>query len=104
MENNNINTDTILIKKVWLIDKYNFYEYISVMLDWWVWVTESLESVNSKINSPYFKSKIRELITYISSWDSFSKSMKKRFILYINRPVNCFWANNWSERVIPLLP
>ena len=77
MGNNNINTDTILIKKVWLIDKYNFYEYISVMLEWWVWVTESLESVNSKINSPYFKSKIRELITYISSWDSFSKSMKK---------------------------
>ncbi len=77
MENNNINTDTILIKKVWLIDKYNFYEYISVMLEWWVGVTESLESVNSKINSPYFKSKIRELITYISSWDSFSKSMKK---------------------------
>ncbi len=77
MENNNINTETILIKKVWLIDKYNFYEYISVMLDGWVWVTESLESVNSKISSPYFKSKIVELITYISSWDSFSKSMKK---------------------------
>jgi len=77
MTDNNLNKEIILIKKVWLTDKYNFYEYISVMLDWWVWITESLESVNSKISSPYFKSKIRELITYISSWDSFSKSMKK---------------------------
>lgn len=77
MENNNLNKELILVKKVWITDKYNFYEYISVMLEWWVWVTESLESVSSKITSPYFKSKIRELITYISSWDSFSKSMKK---------------------------
>lgn len=77
MSDNKINKEIILIKKVGLTDKYNFYEYIAVMLDWWVWITESLESVNSKISSPYFKSKIRELITYISSWDSFSKSMKK---------------------------
>lgn len=77
MENTNLNKEIILIKNVWITDKYNFYEYISVMLDWWVWVTESLESVNSKISSPYFKQKIRELITYISSWDSFSKSMRK---------------------------
>ncbi|MDD2907954.1 MAG: type II secretion system F family protein [Candidatus Gracilibacteria bacterium] len=70
-------SETFFIKKVGLIDKYNFYEYISVMLDGGVGVTESLESVNSKIASPYFKSKIRELITYISSGDSFSKSMKK---------------------------
>jgi len=73
----NKSSDIILFKKVGLIDKYNFYEYISVMLDWGVWVTESLESVNSKISSPFFKAKIRELITYISSWDSFSKSMRK---------------------------
>ena len=39
------NTQFILFKKVSLIDKYNFYEYLSVMLDWWVSVTESLESV-----------------------------------------------------------
>lgn len=77
MENNDFKTEIILFKKVWIIDKYNFYEYIAVMLDWWIGVTESLESVESKIISPYFKKKIKELITYISSWDSFSKSMKK---------------------------
>jgi len=66
----------ILFKSVSLKDKYNFYEYLSVMLDWWVSIIESLESVESKITSEYFKRKIRELITYISSGDSFSKSMK----------------------------
>jgi len=29
----NKSSDIILFKKVGLIDKYNFYEYISVMLD-----------------------------------------------------------------------
>jgi len=68
--------DIILFKTVSLKDKYNFYEYLSVMLDWGVSIIESLESVESKITSPYFKLKIKELITYIASWDSFSKSMK----------------------------
>lgn len=76
-DKNSLNKEFILFKSVWLVDKYNFYEYLSVMLDWWVWVAESLSSVESKITSPYFKIKIKELITYISSWDSFSKSMKK---------------------------
>jgi len=72
-----LNTKFYLFKTISLIDKYNFYEYLSVMLDWWVSIVETLESVESKIISDYFKEKIRELITYISSWDSFSKSMKK---------------------------
>lgn len=74
---NKTKKEIILFKKVWLIDKYNFYEYISVMLDGWVWITESLESVNSKISSLFFKQKISELITYINSWDSFSRAMRK---------------------------
>lgn len=69
--------EIIISKKVWIADKYNFFEYMSVMLDWWVWITEALDSVTSKIASPYFKQKIRELSTYILSWDSFSKAMKK---------------------------
>jgi type IV pilus assembly protein PilC len=36
-----------------------------------------LDSVSTKIASPYFRQKIKELQTYISSGDSFSKSMKK---------------------------
>ena len=75
--NKNLNREIILSKKVWLVDKYNFFEYISVMLDGWVWITESLESVNSKISSTFFRQKISELITYINSWDSFSRAMRK---------------------------
>lgn len=66
-----------LFKKVDLIDKYNFYEYVSSMIDGGVPITEALESVADQLNSVYFKQKINELITYISSGDSFSKSMKK---------------------------
>lgn len=76
-KNNKMNKEIILSKKIWTIDKYNFFEYMSVMLDWWVWISESLNSVSSKITSPYFRQKIIELETYISSWDSFSKAMKK---------------------------
>lgn len=79
-----INKEIYFFKKVSLVDKYNFYEYLSVMLDWWVSIIESLESVESKISSAYFKEKIRELITYISSWDSFSKSMKKMPDIFSN--------------------
>ncbi|PZM85789.1 hypothetical protein DLH72_01435 [Candidatus Gracilibacteria bacterium] len=47
------------------------------MLDGGVGITESLESVNSKISSLFFKQKISELITYINSGDSFSRAMRK---------------------------
>lgn len=77
-ENKNVlNKEIVFSKKIWIVDKYNFFEYMSVMLDWWVWISEALYSVNSKITSLYFKQKISELQTYISSWDSFSKAMKK---------------------------
>lgn len=79
-------------KKVSLVDKYNFYEYLSVMLDWWVSIVESLESVESKITSPYFKEKIKELITFISSWDSFSKSMKKMPDVFSNSEISVIEA------------
>ena len=61
--NNKQQKEIILFRRVWLVDKYNFFEYISVMLDWWVWITEALVSVNSKIASPFFKQKISELIS-----------------------------------------
>lgn len=78
MENQKITEKEIIIsKKISTVDKYNFFEYLSVMIDWWVWISEALLSVSSKISSPYFRQKIKELETYISSWDSFSKAMKK---------------------------
>lgn len=76
-EKQNNKKDIILFKKVSIVDKYNFYEYMSVMIDWWIWVSEALESAKDKVWSLYFKEKIGELITFISSWDSFSKAMKK---------------------------
>jgi len=66
-----------LFKKVKVMDKYNFYEYLSVMLDGWVTISETLESVQVKIKNEFFKEKIGELLSYVASGDSFSKSMKK---------------------------
>ncbi|QFR38763.1 type II secretion system F family protein [Candidatus Gracilibacteria bacterium 28_42_T64] len=72
-----LNKQFVLSKTVSIVDKYNFYEYISVMLDGGVSISEALETIGDKINSVYFKQKIFEMRTYISSGDSFSKSMKK---------------------------
>lgn len=79
LENNNTGwfKEIYLIKKISIVDKYNFYEYLWVMVDSWIILSEALDSVNSKIKNPYFNKKIIELLTYINSWDSFSKAMKK---------------------------
>jgi len=66
-----------MFQKVSLVDKFNFYEYLSVMLDGGVTISETLDSVQTKIKNSYFKEKIKELETFVSSGDSFSKSMKK---------------------------
>lgn len=71
------NINLSFLQKVSLIDKFNFYEYLSVMLDGGVTISETLNSVQTKIKNKYFKEKIAELQTYVSSGDSFSKSMKK---------------------------
>lgn len=76
-ENKILEKQFILFKKISIKDKFNFYEYLSVMIDWWVSIDESLQSAAEKVDSLYFKEKINELNIYISSWDSFSKSMKK---------------------------
>lgn len=96
MENIKTN-EIILFKTVSLKDKYNFFEYLSVMLDWWVWITESLMSVESKITSPYFKLKIKELITYIESGDSFSKAMKNMPDVFSKSEISIIeaWETSW---------
>ena len=66
-----------LFKKVWDKDKYNFYEYIAVMLNSGVWMWETLSGVTEKLDNVYFKQKINEMLIFISSWDSLSKAMKK---------------------------
>lgn len=97
-ENNIAKKEIILSKKVWLMDKYNFFEYISVMLDWWIWLNESLNSVASKISSPYFKIKIQEILTYINSWDSFSRAMRKIPGVFTNSEVFIVeaWEATWQ--------
>lgn len=94
LEKDNTKKEFILSKSVWIMDKYNFFEYIAVMLDWWVWITESLNSVHSKITSPYFKQKIKELVTFINSWDSFSRAMRKIPDIFSNAEV--FMIEAWE--------
>ncbi len=64
-------------KKVSLMDKFNFYEYLSIMLDGWVSIVSALKSVDSKIENLYFKEKISELVVFLSSGDPLHKAMKK---------------------------
>lgn len=66
-----------IFNTVGLVDKYNFYEYISVMLDGGVTISETLDSVQTKIKNEFFRQKIKQLQTFVSSGDSFSKSMRK---------------------------
>jgi type IV pilus assembly protein PilC len=73
----NIFDNYYLFKKVSLVDKYNFYDYMWMMVEGWITISEALSSVSNKIKNQFFVSKINELKMYISSWDSFSKSMKK---------------------------
>ena len=91
------NKQIIVFKKISLVDKYNFFEYISVMVDWWISIVEALESVESKITSVYFKERIKELIIYISSWDSFFKSMKKLPDIFDKSEVSIIeaWETTW---------
>ncbi len=76
-EKNITSTEFILFKGVSDIEKYNFYEYLSVMVDAGVWFADALDSVQKRIINSFFNEKIQELQTFINSWDSFSKSMKK---------------------------
>lgn len=105
MENTNINSneiydkEIILFKAVSIKDKYNFFEYLSIMLDWGISVTESLSSVESKITSIYFKWKVKELITYISSWDSFSKAMKNLPDIFTKSEISMIEAGESSWMV-----
>lgn len=98
LDNNVLDKQFIFSKNISIVDKYNFYEYLSVMLDGWVSISESLESVIEKISSPYFKQKIKELMTYISSWDSFSKSMKKLPHIFESSEISIIeaWETTWA--------
>lgn len=90
--------DFYLFKKVSLLDKFNFYEYLSVMLDGWVTIVSSLDSVTEKIKNPYFAKKIKELVVYISSWDSLNKAMKKLPDVFSQSESSIIeaWEKSWT--------
>ncbi len=92
------NINLPIFQKVSLIEKFNFYEYLSVMLDGGVTISETLDSVQTKIRNPFFKEKIREIQTYVSSWDSFSKSMKKVPQIFTSGEVSIIesWETTWK--------
>lgn len=104
MENNienidkNKNIQIIIFKKVSIVEKYNFFEYLSVMIDWWVSITEALNTVQYKVNSIYFKQKINELAIFVSSWDSLSKSMKKIPDIFTQTETSIIesWESTWK--------
>lgn len=87
-----------LFKTVSLLDKFNFYEYLSIMLDWWVTIVSALESVIKKIKNVYFKEKINEMLLFISSWDSLNKAMKKIPDIFNQYETSIIeaWEKSWT--------
>ncbi|NUJ98032.1 type II secretion system F family protein [Candidatus Gracilibacteria bacterium] len=77
-----------LFKKVGIVDRYNFYEYLGVLLDGGVNIGEAILTAGEKIQNSFFREKIRnELYTYVSSGDTLSKSMKKLPFIFENSEV-----------------
>lgn len=66
-----------LFKKVSYIEKSNFFEFLSVMLDSGVNFIQALDSFSERTKNEYFREKIGEIKLYVSSWESLSKAMKK---------------------------
>ena len=87
-----------LFKKVWDKDKYNFYEYLSVMLDSWVSLSKTLSWVWEKLDNLYFKQKINELEVFVSSWDSLSMAMKKLPQIFSSHEISIIeaWESTWT--------
>jgi len=92
-----------VFKSVSLIDKYNFYEYMSVMLDGGVTISETLDSAQTKIKNEYFRQKIRQLQTFVSSGDAFSKSMKKIPQVFSGAEISIVEAGEATWKLAPSL-
>lgn len=103
-EEDNIYDNIYIFKKVSLVDKYNFFDYIWIMIEWWVSITETLSSIWKKIKNKYFLSKIEELRMYISSWDSFSRAMKKVPHVFETSEIAIVeaWETTWNLSVVLL--
>lgn len=80
------------------IEKSNFYEYLSVMIDWGVTISEWLESLNNRVRNKFFLSKIRELKDLVNTWDNLSRAMKKMPDTFEDSEVAIIeaWENAWK--------
>ncbi len=100
----NIHETFYIFKKVSLVDKYNFYDYIWVMIEWWVSISEALSSIWKKVKNEYFINKLEELKMYISSWDSFSRAMKKIPQVFETSEIAIIeaWETTWTLSTVLL--
>lgn len=99
MKNDENMYDTFYIfKKVSLVDKYNFFDYVWVMIEGWVSISEALSSIWKKIKNQFFVDKVEELKMYISSWDSFSRAMKKVPQIFETSEIAIIeaWETTWT--------
>lgn len=95
------NNEIIIFKSISDLEKANFYDYIAVMLDWWVTITEALESVIPRLKNPFFINKIDAFKWFIVWWDSISRSMKKVPDLFDDYEVSIIeaWEKSWNLSV-----
>lgn len=91
-----------LFKKVSLVDKYNFYDYIWIMIEGGITVSEALSWIWKKIKNKFFLDKIEELRMYISSWDSFSRAMKKIPNVFETSEIAIIeaWETTWTLSIV----
>lgn len=91
-------SDIPMFQKVSLKEKFNFYEYLSVMLDWGVNISEALESVQTKLKNQFFKQKLKELTMFVRSGDPLSKSMKKIPQIFLSGEIAIIesWETTWK--------
>ena len=98
IKNETTDNSIIFFKKVSDLDKFNFYEYLSVMLNSWVWMWETLESVLDKVNNIYFKQRINQLFLFVTSGDSLSRAMKKDPNVFSSNEISMVeaWEATWT--------
>ncbi len=87
-----------LFKKVSDLDKYVFYEYLSIMLDWGVSISESLDSAGRRWKNAYFREQLKDLSVFLMSWDSLNKAMRKlpRIFSKFEYSLIEAWEGSWT--------
>lgn len=87
-----------LFSKIKDTEKANFYEYLSVMIEWGVAISKALDTLDKRIKNKYFLSKILELKWLVNTWDNLSKAMKKTPWIFDDSEIAIIesWENSWK--------